>query len=340
MTLAACGSAGDKAPESSGSGAPKANEVVLLTHDSFTLPKAVLAEFTKESGYTVKIRHAGDGGELTSKVALDSGNPDGDAVFGLDNTYGSRALASGALETYTPKSLPAGVAAYNLPGDTDHALTPVDNASVCVNVDTGWFAQHHLAAPATLDDLKKPAYKNLTVAPGAATSSPGLAFLLATIGKYGENGWQGYWSALVKNGIKIDDGWDEAYYTDFTQGGGKGTRPIVVSYDSSPAFTVKSGKTTTKALLDTCFRQVEYAGVLKGADNEKGAQALVDFLLTNPVQQALPTSMYVYPVTSAPVPKAWSTFAQKPTAPITVDPAQIDKKREDWLSSWSDLIAK
>ena len=118
----------------------------------------------------------------------------------------------------------------------------------------------------------------------------------------------------MANGAKLTAGWEDAYYVDFTQGGGKGKRPIVLSYDSSPAFTVDGkGGTTTSALLDTCFRQVEYAGVLEGAANPDGGQALVEFLLGPEVQAALPESMYVFPVDAGvELPADWARFAEQP----------------------------
>jgi len=324
----------------SGQGAgERPTKVVLLTHDSFALPKKLTQQFEKESGYQLVVRSNGDAGLLTNKLVLSADNPDGDVAFGVDNTFASRALDAGVFDSYTPHDLPAGVSAYDLPGDDGSHLTPVDQGNVCVNIDTTWFAEHHLTPPASLDDLTKPAYKNLFVTPGATTSSPGLAFLLATISKYGD-GWQSYWKKLVANGAKVVDGWDQAYEVDFTQGGGKGKRPIVLSYDSSPAYTVSGGKTTTKALLDTCFRQVEYAGVLQGADNPDGAKELVDFLLSPAVQKALPTSMYVYPVAKGTaLPKQWATFAVQPTKTWDVAPDDITKNREEWLQQWSDVIS-
>ena len=123
-----------------------------------------------------------------------------------------------------------------LPGDDDHRLTPVDNGNVCVNVDTTWFADEGIPEPESLDDLVDPAYQDLFVLPGAASSSTGLAFLLATIAEYGDD-WPDYWTRLMDNGAKLTAGWSDAYEVDFTQGGGEGDRPIVLSYDSSPAFT-------------------------------------------------------------------------------------------------------
>ncbi len=315
-------------------------DVVLVTHDSFVLPKPLVAAFDRESGYHLVIHAAGDGGTLTNKLVLTQGNPTGDVAFGVDNTFATRALDAGVFAPYDAP-LPLGAAAYVLPGD-DHRLTPVDNGNVCVNVDTTWFRDHHLAPPRSLGDLVRPAYRGLLAVPGATTSSTGLAFLLGTIGRYGD-AWPTYWKALLANDATVTEGWSQAYETDFTQGGGHGRLPIVVSYDSSPAFTVPKGAhtSTTRALLDTCFRQVEYAGVLAGARNVKGAEAFVDFLLTPAVQRALPDAMYVFPVRSGtPLPTAWARYAVQPEHPFTVSPADITAHRDAWLRQWSDLVSR
>ncbi len=315
--------------------------VVLVTHESFVMSKELQKEFEKSSGYDLAIRASGDAGALTNKLVLTKDDPTGDAVFGIDNTFGSRAIDEGVLEPYDA-DLPDGASDYVLQGDDEHALTPVDLGNVCVNVDDTWFADHGVPGPRTLDDLVEPEYQDLFVTPGATTSSPGLAFLLATIAAYGEDGWQDYWTDLMANGAKLTQGWSDAYEVDFTQGGGSGDRPIVLSYDSSPAFTVDGkGGTTTSALLDTCFRQVEYAGVLAGADNPDGAQALVDFLLSRSFQEALPEAMYVFPVDAgAQLPPDWAEFATQPEHPFTVDPAAIAERRDEWLREWSDVTSR
>ncbi len=317
-----------------------ADRVVLVTHESFALPKELEKRFEQESGYDLVVRASGDAGALTNKLVLTKDEPLGDVAFGVDNTFASRAIDEGVFAPYAA-ALPEGADRFELAGDDDRALTPVDNASVCVNIDDAWFAEHDVTPPTSLDDLVKPAYENLFVTPGAATSSPGMAFLLATIARYGD-GWTDYWQRLMANGTLLTDGWSDAYQVDFTQGGGKGERPIVLSYDSSPAFTVgDDGGSTTSALLDTCFRQVEYAGVLRGAQNPDGAQALVDFLLTPEVQAALPDSMYVFPVdSSVELPADWARFAKQPADPWQVDPADIAAHRDDWLREWSDLTSR
>ncbi len=314
-------------------------EVVLVTHESFALPDELLASFEKESGYALTVRASGDAGTLTNKLVLTQGNPTGDVAFGVDNTFASRALDAGvfAASDITP---PPGAESFELADGAD-LLHPIDTGSVCVNIDTRWFASHDLAEPATLDDLTKPAYRDLFVTPGAATSSPGMAFLLSTIAAYGDS-WPDYWARLMANGTTLTAGWSDAYFVDFTQGGGEGSRPIVLSYDSSPAFTLdKAGRSTTRALLDTCFRQVEYAGVLAGAANPAGARAVIEFLLSPQVQAALPDNMYVFPVADGtPLPTDWATFATPPDTTYAVDPAEIAAKRDEWLTTWTEVTTR
>ena len=274
------GSAGDDAGS---------DQVVLVTHESFSLPDELISAFEKDTGYQLTQRSSGDAGTLTNKLVLTKDNPTGDVAFGVDNTFASRALDEGVFAA-SDVTWPAGVEQYAVPGDDARALTPVDNGNVCVNIDDTWFEAEDLAPPRTLEDLADPTYRGLFVTPAATTSSPGLAFLLTTIAAYGDE-WPDYWERLMANDTKLTSGWSDAYQVDFTQGGAEGDRPIVLSYDSSPAFAP-----TTSALLGTCFLQVEYAGVLAGADNPDGAQALVEWLVSPAVQAALPDSMYVFPV--------------------------------------------
>jgi thiamine transport system substrate-binding protein len=348
--LAACSAVGSTGPGTSaagstGSTAPHAagGTITLVTHDSFALTDGLLAAFTAKTGYAVKVVQPGDAGTLVNQLVLTKDAPLGDVTFGIDNTFASRALDQGVVVPPSPGlTAPATKDGeqYRVPGDTAGALTPIDVGDVCVNVDHSWFTAHHLAEPASVDDLTKPEYKNLFVTPSAVTSSPGFAFLLATIAKYGTDGWQAYWKALKANGMKVDQGWTDAYQVDFTAGGGTGTRPIVLSYSSSPPYTVPKGGTapTTGALLDTCFRQVEYAGVLAGAKNPAGAAAFIDFMLSDQVQADIPGSMYMYPVSStAKVPADWAQWAPLAGHPLTVPAADIAAHRSDWLQQWSDV---
>jgi thiamine transport system substrate-binding protein len=339
VPLGACSLVGEDDSGTASDAGTGGGDVVLVTHESFALPKKLLKQFDQDTGYHLVVRASGDAGILTNKLVLSQGNPQGDVAFGVDNTFASRALDADVFAPYAA-TLPAGADAYELPGDEDHRLTPVDNGNVCVNVDTGWFKEKGIPEPTSLDDLVDPAYRDLFVLPGAASSSTGLAFLLATIAEYGD-GWPDYWTKLMDNGAKLTAGWSDAYEVDFTQGGGGGDRPIVLSYDSSPAFTIDGDHSTTKALLDTCFRQVEYAGVLTGADNPKGAEAVVDWLLSPAVQAALPENMYVFPVASdTELPAEWASYAVQPDSPYTLDPAAIAAHRDEWLTTWSDVTSR
>ena len=316
------------------------SEVVLVTHESFALPKKLIRRFEADSGFTLDLRSTGDAGTLTNRLVLTQDSPMGDAAFGVDNTFASRALDAGVFAD-AGLDLPAGADAFALDDGTDR-LVPIDTGSVCVNVDTDWFDERGVPAPRTLDDLTDPTYQDLFVLPGAATSSPGMAFLLSSIAEYGDD-WPAYWADLMANGAKLTSGWSDAYYVDFTRGGGDGDRPIVLSYDSSPAFTpTEDGSaSTTEALLDTCFRQVEYAGVLDGAANPEGARAVLEFLLSPEVQAALPESMYVFPVVDGvELPADWGRFAVQPDDPYTVDPADITAQREEWLTTWTDVTSR
>jgi thiamine transport system substrate-binding protein len=344
LTLSACTSGGQAKPSSTGGAAGSISAgargtVVLVTHDSFVISDALIAEFTSKTGYTLEQHAPGDVGVLVNQLVLTKDAPIGDVTFGIDNTFASRAVSNGVLAAYRSPAEGTSAAQFDL--DSSHNLTPIDYGDVCVNVDHGWFSAKGIPEPVTLADLAKPAYQDLLAVENPATSSPGLAFLLATVSAFGADGWQGYWSQLKTNGVKIDAGWTDAYTVDFSGSSGKGSRPLVVSYASSPPDEVPAGGTTapTGALLDTCFRQVEYAGVLTGAKNPAGAKAFIDFMLGDSFQAALPSAMYVYPVSSSvKVPDTWATFAPIPSSPFSMDPAQIDKNRDGWIQKWTDTV--
>jgi thiamine transport system substrate-binding protein len=325
VALAGCSAVGADEPGASAS----AGTVTLVTHDSFALSDGILETFEEQSGLDVEVVQPGDGGTLVNQLVLTKDAPLGDLVFGIDNSFASRAVQEGV------------VAPTSTADAFEGALVPIDYGDVCLNVDHTWFTEHGVPEPVTLEDLTEPAYKDLLVVPNAVTSSPGLSFLLATVGAFGEDGWQDYWSALKANGLKVADGWSDAYFTDFSGGGADGQRPVVLSYASSPPSTVPEGGTepTTGALLDTCFRQTEYAGVLTGAANPDGAQQLLDFLLTDEVQDDIPGSMYMYPVSpTATLPADWAAFAPLASDPFDVAPAEISENREAWLTAWSETV--
>ncbi|MDX5379880.1 MAG: thiamine ABC transporter substrate-binding protein, partial [Actinomycetes bacterium] len=308
LLVGACSSATE--PEASSTPTPSeaaaaTGPVTVVTHDSFYVPEDLLADFEAETGLTVEFVQPGDAGTLVNQLVLTKDAPLGDAVYGIDNTFASRAIDAGVLAPYAAAAgAAADAGAYAIPGAED-LLTAVDFSDVCLNYDLAAFGGD-LPAPETLDDLTKPDYAGLVSVTNPATSSPGLAFLLATIAAKGD-GWTGWWEAMRENDVRVTASWSDTYFTDFSAPNYGGDFPIVLSYASSPPFEVIDGEATTAALLDTCFRQVEYAGVLEGAANPAGAQAVIDWMLSDEFQAALPESMYVYPVSSSvEVPAEWA----------------------------------
>lgn len=318
-----------------------AEQVVLAVHDSWAMPKQLVRSFERESGLQLQVVPSGDAGELTNKLVLTQDNPIADVAYGVDNTFGSRALEAGVFAPPADDEAPQHTDEFGLPGDDAGALAPVDWADVCVNVDDQWFRREGVRPPRTADDLAEPEYARLFATPGAATSSPGFAFLLFTVATYGEDGWQDYWRRLVDNGVRITSGWTEAYEGDFTATG-DGDRPVVLSYNTSPPFTIPEDgeRPTTSALLDTCYRQVEYAGVLEGAAAPEAAREVVQWLQSREVQEALPTNMYVLPVDEgATLPQDWARWAPRPDSTPSVEPARIAEMRETWIRQWTDTVS-
>jgi thiamine transport system substrate-binding protein len=309
-------------------------KVVLVTHDSFVMSPDVLEAFTKDTGITIDVRKLGDAGALTNQLVLTKGNPIGDVAFGVDTTFASRALDEGVFAPYKVKV--DGPSEYAL--DDSDRLTAVDRGDVCLNVDPAALKAKNVPEPTSYADLAKPEYKDMLVVEDPATSSPGLAFLLGTIAKV--DSWQDYWKSLKANGVKVVSGWEEAYTQDFSGSSGKGPRPIVVSYASSPAAELDDkGNPRTKAVLDTCFRQVEYAGVLSGAKHADDAKKVMDFLLSEDFQAQVPDQMYVYPTRAGvDLPEAWQKAAPLPSAPAELAPKEIQQNREKWISEWRGLV--
>lgn len=317
--------------------------VTLVTHESFNVTKGVLDGFTKKTGITVKVLRSGDAGAAVNQAILTKGNPQGDVFFGVDNTFLSRALKEKIFTPYEAAGLDQVPTEFQL--DPGHNVTPIDYGDVCVNYDKEYFAGK--TPPATYADLAKPEYKNLLVVENPATSSPGLAFLLGSVAEFGADGWQKYWTQLKANGVEVVDGWEQAYNGSFSGGSqSKGKKPLVVSYASSPpaevAFAEKPiTEAPTGVALDTCFRQIEFAGLLKGAKNTEDGKKLLDFLLSPEFQQDVPMQMFVFPVRKdATLPAVFTKFAAKPTAPQQLPADEIAANREAWIKTWTSTVLK
>ncbi|MBS1838567.1 MAG: thiamine ABC transporter substrate-binding protein, partial [Actinobacteria bacterium] len=325
----------------SGGASGGSRTVRLVTYDGYALPKDAAAAFTKETGARIEVVANGDAGTMLTRALLAAGAPEGDVLFGVDNTLATRAATGGLLEAFTPKGIGSVEQSARLPGAMGKVLTPIDRGDVCINVDASWFAAHATPPPTSLEQLTQPAYRDLLVVPSPVTSSPGLAFLIGTIQAHGDR-WPDYWKALKDNGVRVRPSWDDAYNTDYTVSGGD--RPLVVSYASSPPAEVlgSEGKRTepvSTIMADSCVSQVEYAGVLAGAEHPDIARRLVEFMLTPTWQEALPLSNYVLPIVAGTaLPPEFQKWAVVPATPRAIDPVEIGRNRDRWIEQWRSIM--
>jgi thiamine transport system substrate-binding protein len=363
LFLAACGSQGSGTPaeqptagtqpggqDAAPTGAPAAageRQLVVMTHDSFSVSEDVIKAFEQQEGATVQILKSGDAGTALSKAILSKDNPLADLFFGVDNTFLSRALESGIFEPYPAPALASIPAQYKL--DAGSSLLPIDYGYVSINYDKDYLTKNNLQPPQKLEDLTKPEWKGKLVVENPVTSSPGLAFLLATVGRFGTEGsytWLDYWKDLRANDVLVAEGWEDAYTVQFSGSSGKGPRPLVVSYASSPPVEVlfSDGKLTeppTGVLLDGSFLQIEFAGILKGTKQRALAEHFIDFMLSKRFQEDMPLQMFVYPVLpDAALPDLFTQFAQVPDQPVTIPPEQIQQNRTQWLDAWTKTVMR
>ncbi len=320
--------------------------LTVMTHDSFAATDTVIHAFEQANNAKVTFIKSGDAGATLNKAILSKESPLADVLYGVDNTLLSRALAAGIYQPYASPSLKNIPSEYQLDA-TDNAL-PVDSGYVCVVYDRAYFSTHNLAAPQTLEDLTKPEYKGLLVTENPSTSSTGLDFLLATVKHFGDQSYLDYWKKLRKNGLVVVDGWETAYYTNFSGQSGNGSQSLVVSYGTDPAYEVMNSTSPLSdspvaAVIgpDTCFRQIEFVGILKGTKQPGLAEKFVGFMLSAQFQADMPGQMAVYPVLSGvTLPDAFTKYAQIPSQPAILAYDEIAKNRDAWIQAWSDAVLK
>lgn len=323
-------------------GGSSPDSLTLLTHDSFVVSDEVLTSFAEETGITVEVLRAGDAGAMLNQAILTKDNPLGDVIFGIDNSLLGRALAADILDSYEPEGLRH--VPDRLEAGTAGRATPIDFGDVCINYDLEALATLGLMPPRSLDDLLSPEFDGLLVVEDPSTSSPGLAFLLATIDEYGPDGWPDYWRGLVANDVLVAAGWEDAYYGAFSRYGGD--RPLVVSYASSPVAEVLFSEEPTESpptgvMTNSCYRQVEYAAILDGSDATEGARRLIDFMLDIEFQQDIPLNMFVFPANElAALPTEFVTTVDLPQQPRLLDPDLVESNRESWIRRWADVVLR
>jgi thiamine transport system substrate-binding protein len=337
--LAACG------PQATATQPAGPQSITIMTHDSFAVSEDVVKAFEDANNANVVFLQSGDAGAVLNKAILTKDAPLADLLFGVDNTFLSRALEADIFEPYASPALQDISDDFKL--DASNRALPVDYGDVCINYDRQYFAENNLAVPQSLEDLTKPEYAGLLVVENPATSSTGLAFLLATVSHFGDD-FTEFWQALKDNDVAVVDGWETAYYTNFSGSSGRGPQPMVVSYGTSPAAEVifaekQLDDAPTASILgpDTCFRQIEFIGILKGTQQRALAEKFVDYMLGTEFQQDVPMQMFVYPVNrNAALPEEFVQFAQAPQQTAALSPEEIAANRDQWIEAWTDVMMK
>jgi thiamine transport system substrate-binding protein len=317
--------------------------LTVMTHDSFAISEDVVTAFETANNVDVVFLQSGDAGTMLNKAILSKNAPLADVMFGVDNTFLSRALEADIFDAYQSPALSDVPAEFVL--DSSFRALPVDYGDVCINYDKKYFQENNLAVPQSFEDLAKPEYKGLLVVESPATSSPGLAFMLATRATFGD-GFLDYWQSLKDNGVVVADGWETAYYTNFSASSGQGAQPMVVSYASSPAAEVffaseplTESPTASIIASGMCFRQIEFVGILKNGQNRDLAETFVDFMLGKEFQEDLPLNMFVYPVNqTAQLPDVFVQHAQVADQPASITYEDIANNRDAWIEAWVEVM--
>jgi len=318
--------------------------LTVMTHDSFSVSESVVANFEEQNNVDVQFLEIGDTGTAVNKAALSKDNPLADVFYGVDNTFLSRALEEDIFEVYQSPLLEEISPIFIL--DQSNRALPVDFGDVCLNYQKSYFIENDLPTPDSLEDLIHPDYEGLLTVQNPATSSPGLAFLMTTVGYYGQDGYLGYWEDLKANGVNIVNDWETAYYSSFSQAGG--TDPIVVSYGSSPPFEVlfaeeplDDAPTAAVTSPGTCFRQIEFVGILRGTTNREMAEKWIDYMLSPVFQEDIPLNMYVFPVNmNAVLDDTFQKYLEIPDITADITPDQIAENRETWINDWTETVLR
>jgi len=334
VVLAAC-----EDDDSEQTGTPET--LTILAHDSFanSVSDETFAVFEADTGIEVEVLAGGDAGTVVNQAVLSKDSPLADVLFGVDDTFMSRALGEEIFVAHESEHIATVPDSFRV---ADSRVTPIDYGDVCFNYDKGYFADSDIDVPDDLDDLTTSEYAPLVTVEHPATSSPGLAFMLATIDRYGEDGWLDWWAEMKEAGINVVNDWDTAYFGEFTRYGGDS--PIVMSYASSPPAEVilaeePLDEAPTGVIEAGCYRQIEYAGVLAGTEYPESAGELIDFMLSVEFQEAIPETWFVFPANQeADLPQTFVDHTVIPDDPADLEADLIAENRDRWIDEWISVM--
>ena len=229
-------------------------------------------------------------------------------------------------------------------------MTPIDYGDVCVNVDLAAFAEAALPVPADASRTSlDPPGRTCSWSRTRPRPRPGLAFVLATIAHFGEDGddtWLDYWTELRANGVQVASSWDEAYYgaspglrrgrpaarrlVRLEPGGGGRLRPTPRPTRPPPPRSTRAA--TDRSSSRACSR----------APPARSWRARSSTSCWRPRSRPnIPLDMFVYPArcrtgAARRVPR----HALRPRHPLTLDPAAIDAGRDRWIEEWTQIVLR
>jgi len=327
----------------------------ILTYDASGLSDELLSDFTATTGYEINLIKTGDVGSILNIMAQTKDAPQADLMLGLDNTFLAQAIQMGLLQSHMSNHgelLDSVKISYS-----GGLATPFDHGYVCLNYDSAVVDGVNMSVPTSLWNLTEEEWKGKVAIPSPLSSSPGRAFLTATVDYFAndvDNGtdYTDWWYEMEGNDLIITSGWSEAYETHYSGGYGPwtdghiGDANIVVSYCHSPGVEAFFGGNYTNSvalnLPRASFHQVEYTGIIAGAGDAQAAAAFIDYLLSEEVNANMPTQNSMYSVLKGqdlPETDGYRHHALIPEQPAEVTPTEIAEGLEDWLVEWSYATA-
>lgn len=308
-----------------------AEDLVVYTYDSFasTIAVKTIPIFEKMYDVKVKVLSFGDAGSVLSRIILEKESPRADVIVGLDQALLKKAVDAGVLEKYQSPKL-SNIVLESLKDPSDFG-TPYDYGAIAIVYNTESIDK----PPTSFEELLNARWKRSLVVEDPRTSSTGLAFLLWTIGVYGEENFLNYWSRLKDSILTVTPGWDEAFNLLEL-----GEADMMVSYATDGAYSYHEYgvlKYMPIAMQEGAFVQVEYASIVKGAANRDLAEKFIDFLLSEGFQREVPLNQWMYPVVEVEMPEAFE-YALKIDKTVSIDYEIVSEKLDSWLDSWAELM--